>query len=66
MELRAAPWVLRSIFEAWTVIACAALLALYWLSPAAPQFRGGQIGGRPGLGATPVSLLWPPVVERGK
>src|ERR1700733_6953032 len=33
MELRAAPRVLRSIFEAWTVVACAGLLALYLLSP---------------------------------
>ena len=33
MELRTAPRVLRSIFEAWTVVACAGLLALYLLSP---------------------------------
>ena len=58
MELRAAPRVLRSIFEAWTVVACATLLALYLLSPAAPQFRGEQSGGRPALGGPPVSLLW--------
>jgi hypothetical protein len=57
MELRAAPRVLRSIFEAWTVVACATLLALYLLSPAAPQFRGEQIGGPPAPGAPPVSLL---------
>ena len=50
MELRTAPRVLRSIFEAWTVVACAALLALYLLSPAAPQ----------------VGSIWPPVVERGQ
>jgi Prokaryotic Cytochrome C oxidase subunit IV len=66
MELRAAPRVLRCLFEAWTVIACAALLTLYLLSPAAPPFRGEQIGGRPGLGAPALSLLWPPVAERGK
>ncbi len=56
MELRGAPWVLRSIFEAWTIVACAALLALYLLSPPAPQFSGEPIGGRPGLGAAPLSL----------
>ena len=66
MELRAAPRVLRSIFEAWTVVACAALLTLYLLSPAAPPLRGEQIGGRSGLGVPPVSLLWPPVMARGK
>ncbi len=30
MELRAAPRLLRLIFEAWTVVACTTLLALYW------------------------------------
>jgi hypothetical protein len=30
MELRAAPRPLRLIFEAWTVLACTTLLALYW------------------------------------
>jgi caa(3)-type oxidase subunit IV len=30
MELRAAPRLLRLIFEAWTVLACTTLLALYW------------------------------------
>jgi hypothetical protein len=35
MELRAAPLPLRLIFEAWVVLACAALLILYWLSPSA-------------------------------
>jgi len=40
MELRTAPRVLRSIFEAWSVVACAALLLLYLLSPVAPRFRG--------------------------
>lgn len=66
MELRTAPRMLRSIFEAWTVVACAALLALYLLSPAAPRFRGEQSGGRPALGGPPVSLLWSSVVEDGK
>ena len=33
MELRTAPLPLRVIFEAWVVVVCAALLALYWLSP---------------------------------
>jgi hypothetical protein len=33
MELRAAPLPLRLIFEAWVVLACVALLILYWLSP---------------------------------
>jgi len=33
MELRAAPRVLRFIFEAWAVAACGALLAIYLLSP---------------------------------
>ena len=51
MELRGAPRVLRFIFEAWVVVACATLLALYSLSPAAPQFGRGQIGGRPFPGA---------------
>jgi caa(3)-type oxidase subunit IV len=51
MELRTAPRVLRFIFEAWVVLACGTLLALYSLSPAAPQFGRGQIGGRPVLGA---------------
>jgi caa(3)-type oxidase subunit IV len=66
MELRAAPRMLRAIFEAWTLVACAALLALYLLSPAAPQFSGAQFGGRPGLRAPPLSLLWTPVVARGQ
>ena len=35
MELRVAPLPLRLIFEAWVVLACAALLILYWLSPMA-------------------------------
>jgi caa(3)-type oxidase subunit IV len=47
MELRAAPLLLRLIFEAWTVAACASLLTLYWLSPAAPQFRREQSSSRP-------------------
>jgi hypothetical protein len=34
MELRTAPLPLRLIFEAWVAGVCAALLALYWLSPA--------------------------------
>ena len=33
MELRAAPLPLRAIFEAWVVLACTALLALYWSAP---------------------------------
>ncbi len=33
MELRLAPLVLRLLFEAWTVIACTLLIALYWLTP---------------------------------
>jgi caa(3)-type oxidase subunit IV len=37
MELRAAPLQLRLIFEGWTVVACAGLLALYWWSPSAPK-----------------------------
>ncbi len=36
MELRLAPLALRLIFEAWTVIACALLIGLYWLIPAGP------------------------------
>jgi hypothetical protein len=35
MELRAAPLPLRLIFEAWLLLACGALLFLYWLSPMA-------------------------------
>lgn len=35
MELRTAPLPLRIAFEAWVGIVCAALLALYWLSPVA-------------------------------
>jgi hypothetical protein len=35
MELREAPPPLRLIFEAWVVLACAALLILYWLPPTA-------------------------------
>ncbi len=35
MELREAPLPLRLIFEAWVILACAALLILYWLSPPA-------------------------------
>jgi hypothetical protein len=35
MELRAALLPLRLIFEAWVILACAALLILYWLSPTA-------------------------------
>ena len=35
MELRAAPLPLRLIFELWVLLACAALLILYWLSPMA-------------------------------
>ena len=33
MELRHAPLPLRLIFELWVILACAALLILYWLSP---------------------------------
>ena len=29
MELRGAPWPLRLAFEAWAVLVCAALIALY-------------------------------------
>jgi hypothetical protein len=36
MELRGAPRPLRTIFELWLLIVCAALLVLYWMSPAAP------------------------------
>jgi caa(3)-type oxidase subunit IV len=57
MELRAAPRVLRFIFEAWVVLACATLLALYSLSPPAPQFGREQTGGRPVLGTLSGSLL---------
>ena len=35
MELRDAPLPLRLIFELWVLLACAALLILYWLSPLA-------------------------------
>jgi hypothetical protein len=34
MELRLAPWPLRLAFEAWIVIACAAILIVYWQAPA--------------------------------
>jgi hypothetical protein len=37
MELRRAPLPLRIGFEVWVLVVCAALLALYWRSPAAPQ-----------------------------
>jgi caa(3)-type oxidase subunit IV len=57
MELRAAPRVLRFIFEAWVVVACATLLALYSLSPRVPQLGREQIGGRPLLGVPPGSLV---------
>lgn len=30
MELRAAPWPLRLIFEAWAALVCGAVIALYW------------------------------------
>ncbi len=50
MELRNAPRVLRCIFEAWAVLACATLLTLYCLSPVAPQFAHAQAGDRPVLG----------------
>lgn len=33
MELRRAPWPLRLAFEAWVVIACAAILVVYWRVP---------------------------------
>lgn len=56
MELRTAPRVLRFIFEAWVVLACATLLALYWLSPAATPFGREPIAGPPVLGALPGSL----------
>jgi caa(3)-type oxidase subunit IV len=62
MELRAAPRVLRAIFEAWVVVACATLLALYSLSPRVPQLGREQIGreqigGRSLLGVPPGSLV---------
>ncbi len=57
MELRTAPRVLRLIFEAWVVLACATLLALYSLAPAAPQVGRGHTGGRPVLGALSGSLI---------
>ena len=57
MELRTAPRALRFVFEAWVIVACATFLALYSLSPAAPQFGRGQTGGRPVLGALSGSLL---------
>jgi len=56
MELRSAPRVLRFIFEAWVVVACATLLALYSLSPLAPRFGHAQAGGRPVLGDLSGSL----------
>jgi hypothetical protein len=30
MELRGSPWPLRLAFEAWAVLVCVALIALYW------------------------------------
>ena len=57
MELRGAPRVLRFIFEAWVVVACATLLALYSQSPPAPQSEGERIGGRPIVSASPGSLV---------
>jgi caa(3)-type oxidase subunit IV len=57
MELRAAPRVLRFIFEAWVVAACGTLVALYSLSPPAPQFGREHTGGRPVAGAAPGSLI---------
>jgi cytochrome c oxidase subunit 4 len=51
MELRAAPRALRLVFEAWVIVACGTLLALYSLSPAAPQLGRGQIGAAPVFGA---------------
>ena len=57
MELRGAPRVLRFIFEAWVVVACATLLALYSLSPRVPQLGREQVGGRPLLGVPPGSLV---------
>ena len=39
MELRAAPRVLRFIFEAWVVVACATLLALYCVVSASTAVR---------------------------
>jgi hypothetical protein len=49
--------VLRFIFEAWVVVACATLLALYSLSPRVSQLGREQIGGRPLLGVPPGSLV---------
>ena len=57
MELRAAPRVLRFIFEGWVVAACAMLVAIYWLSPAAPQPGREHGGGRQVLGGMPGSSL---------
>jgi hypothetical protein len=57
MELRAAPRVLRFIFEGWVVAACAMLVAIYWLSPAAPQPEREHGGGRQVLGGMPGSSL---------
>jgi hypothetical protein len=34
MELRHAPPVLRGLFEVWVVVVCAAVLGLYWATPA--------------------------------
>lgn len=31
MELAAAPWPLRLLFEAWVVLACTAFLVLFWI-----------------------------------
>jgi caa(3)-type oxidase subunit IV len=36
MELRTAPPLLRFVFEAWVVVACGTLLAIYSLSAPAP------------------------------
>lgn len=33
MELRSAPRPLRTVFELWLLVVCAALLVLYWMSP---------------------------------
>ena len=57
MELRGAPRVLRFIFEGWVVAACAMLVAIYWLSPAAPQPGREHGGGRQVLGGMPGSSL---------
>ncbi|MCC2657898.1 MAG: Prokaryotic Cytochrome oxidase subunit [Panacagrimonas sp.] len=35
MELRHAPLPLRLVFEAWVIAVTGALIALYWLTPAA-------------------------------